>query len=264
MKTTITDIKTHIARKLRLFGIDHDGATLYILLIQKGPQSALELAKATNIKRTQVYRTLEDLQGKQLVSADHLTYGTLYQAMPYEQLESTIIEKSAEVSNMRESLGSLKELFGELSGGTRNNAKVLHYSGVEGLKQVNWNLTKADGYFKVFEVAHLGQHFDAKFAKRCRERYIERGIKSYDLTNSKQVKSRDIEPYNPGMANYAYIDPNILVIQFEVYLYNDVVTLLDYDQDNVFCTEIYHPLFRKLTEQLFDLAWSQAIILQPL
>lgn len=258
MLATLTDTKKVIAKHLQRFGLDTESTRIYLLLTQKGPQTVLNLSRETGIKRTQVYRLIEELQAKQLVSADHLTYGSLYQAMPLEQLESAIIDKSIEVQRMRSSLRDLGVLMADFAGKPTDNAKVLHYSGIEGLKQVSWNLTKANHHYKVFEVSHLSDYLDKKFAVRCRERFIERGLTSYDLTNSTSVATNGIAPFNPSRTNYASISKDILDIQFEVYIYNDVVTLLDYSGEQIFCMEIYHKLLNRLAEQLFDVAWSQA------
>lgn len=258
MYAPLTDTKKAIIRHLQRFGLDSESTQVYLLLTQKGPQTVLNLSRETGIKRTQVYRLLEELQAKQLVSADHLTYGSLYQAMPLEQLEAVIIDKSLEVQKMRSSLSDLGALMADFAGKPADNARVLHYSGVEGLKQVSWNLTKAQDHYKVFEVSHLSDYLDKRFAMRCRERFVERGLTSYDLTNDTKVLASGIEPFNPDRTHYASISKDVLDIQFEVYIYNDVVTLLDYSGEQVFCMEIYHRLLNKLAEQLFDVAWSQA------
>src|SRR5579883_216348 len=181
-------------------GIEPEVSALYLLLIAHGQSSALQLAKQSGISRTQVYRHLETLQQHGLASAEHLSYGTLYRALPLENVEGTIASREAEISGLRRDLGSMAALLQQLAGSAGPKATVQHYYGLAGLKQVNWNLTKADKEFRVFEVAHLDVHLDTAFARRCRERYIERKLTSYDLTNATSVQARELEPFEPSRA----------------------------------------------------------------
>ncbi len=149
-----------------------------------------------------------------------------------------------------------------MAGSAGPKATVQHYYGPAGLKQVNWNVTKADGEYRVFETAHLSAHLDKTFAHRLRERCIEHGLTSYDLTNDTSVFAKDIEPYTPDKTFLRHIDKDILTIQFEVLLYNDVVALLDYSDGQQMAIEIHHPSLHAMMRQLFDAMWNIATPLE--
>lgn len=254
-----------ITKYLEKLAIEPDATKIYIKLIKHGHSSALQLAKATSISRTQVYRHLEHLQKHGLVSAEQLSYGTLYRPLPLENLEGLLANREAETAAIRRNLGAMTAALQAIAGGTGPKATVQHYYGVAGLKQVNWNLTKADGEYRVFEAAHLSAHLDKAFARRHRERCIEQKLVSYDLTNATSVRAKEIEPYEPSKTFLRHIDPGTLAINFEVYLYNDVVTLLDYAAENAMAIEIHHPSLHAMMRQLFDAIWAQAtpLTIQP-
>lgn len=245
-----------IQNYLSNIGLEGEATRLYIELVKTGPSSALQLARNTKISRTQTYRYLEELQNKGLASAEQLSYGTLFRALPLENIESVIAQREAETATLRGDLGTMTEVLRHIAGSNGPTATVHHHYGLAGLKQVNWNLTKAEKEFKVFEAASLSQHLDPAFARRCRERFIERGIKSYDLTNKTEVPAAEIEPFNPAKALYRHIDPNVLTINFEMYIYNDVVTLLDYTKDQQHALEIHHPTLNAMMNQLYDSMWN--------
>ncbi len=247
-----------IANYLEKLGVEPDATAVYVELIKHGHSSALQLAKATGISRTQVYRHLEALQQHSLVSAEQLNYGTLYRPLPLENIEGLLANREAETAAIRNDLGAMTAALQALAGGSGPKATVQHYYGVAGLKQVNWNLTKANKEFRVFEAAHLSAHLDKAFARRTRERYIERGLTSYDLTNAVRVSAKEIEPFEPSRTFIRHIDPEVLTINFELYLYNDVVTLLDYSAENAMAIEVHHPALHAMMRQLFDAMWAQA------
>jgi sugar-specific transcriptional regulator TrmB len=251
-----------IQKYLGKLGIEPDSVTVYIELVKHGYSSALQLAKATNISRTQVYRHLEALQQCGLASAEQLSYGTLYRPQPIENLEGLLANREAETAAIRRNLSSMTTALQTIAGGFGPKATVQHFYGVAGLKQASWNITKADKHYKVFEAAHLSAELDLAFARRHRERCIERGLISYDLTNDTSVRAKDIEPFEPSRAFLRHIDPSVLTINFEMCLYNDVVTLLDYTEKNSMAIEIHHPSLHAMMEQLFDAMWAQATPLE--
>ncbi len=70
------------------------------------------------------------------------------------------------------------------------------------------------------------------------------------------VKAADIEPFAPARTHYRHIDPQVLTINFELYLYNDTVTLLDYHKDTMQAIEIHHPTLHTMMTQLFEAMWN--------
>ena len=245
-----------ISTYLEKLDIEPDATRVYIELVKTGHTSALQLAKATTISRTQVYRHLEALQKHGLVSAEQLSYGTLYRPLPLDNIESLIANREAEAAAIRRNLGGMVQALQALAGGSGPKATVQHYYGRAGLKQVNWNLTKADKEFRVFEAARLSQHLDQAFARRCREQCIQRGLHTRDLTNALTIKHKEVEPIDRNLSQYRHIDPDLLTITFEVYIYNDIVTMLDYQQSNEMAIEMHHPSFNKMMTQLFDAMWA--------
>jgi len=247
-----------IQKYLGKLGVDPESVKIYVELVRHGYSSALQLAKATNISRTQVYRHLENLQHNGLVSAEQLSYGTLYRPMPIENIEGLLANREAETAAIRRNLSAMTTALQAIAGGTGPRATVQHYYGLAGLKQANWNITKADKEYRVFEAAHLSSHLDQAFARRHRERSIEKGLTSYDLTNAESVHAKEIEPFEPSRTFIRHISPEVLTVNFEVVLYNDVVLLLDYTKENSMAVEIHHPTMNAMMTQLFEAMWGQS------
>lgn len=254
--------KEIIIKYLSKLGIETESTAIYLKLVELGHSSALQLSKKTGISRTQIYRHLEALQQYSLVSAERLSYGTLYRALPLENIEGLIANREAETAAVRRNLGAMTQALQAIAGVSGPKASVQHYYGQAGLKQVNWNLTKADKEYRVFEVASLSQHLDQAFARHHREQCIKQGLISYDLTNSTIVTTKQYEPFDPMRTFVRHIDPAILAINFEVYIYNDIVTLLDYTKDHEIAIEVHHSALKTMMQQLFDAVWLTATPLE--
>ena len=256
------DSADNIRQNFQALGIDDEATRIYLTLNKIGHSSALQVTKATGISRTQVYRHLETLQQYSLVSAEQLSYGTLYRALPIETLEGLLADRDAQTALIRNHLADMAQSLQALAGASGPKATMQHYYGVAGLKQANWNLTKAQKEYRVFEAAHLSQHLDKSFARKHRERCIERQLISYDLTNKTIASLKELEPIDPTRAFVRHIDPEILAINFEVYIYDGIVTLLDYSEDNQLALEINHPALAAMMRQMFDAMWQIAIPLE--
>lgn len=243
---------------LQLLGLEPDVTIAYMAMLRLGPCSVLQVSKVTGASRTQTYRYIDVLQGKGLVSAEQLSYGTLFTALPAENLEALIAAREADTASLKQGLANIAATIGQVTNSSGPQSTTLHYYGSAGLKQVNWNLTKARGSYKVFEAAHLSDHLDKAFSRRCRERYMERQLTSYDLTNSLTVQAKDIEPFEPSRTFIRHISPEILHINFEMYLYDSTVTMIDYGPQQPQATEIHHPALKAMMEQLFDAIWGMA------
>lgn len=257
-----TDPIKVVQEYLQVFGIEPEATVVYLHLSQQGPSSALQTSKATGISRTQIYRRLEELQAVGLASAEQLSYGTLFRALPFENVQALIAQREAENTSAKNELSTMTELLQQMAGSVGPKANVRHYYGLAGLKQVNWNLTNADKEFRVFASAYLSQHLDKAFTRRHREQCMDRGLTSYDLTNDTTVSSKDLEPFEPSRTFLRHIDPAILTLNFELYLYNDVVALLDYSDSQQMAMEIHHPSLHAMMRQLFEAMWGLATPLE--
>jgi sugar-specific transcriptional regulator TrmB len=245
-----------IKKYLSKIGVESESVAVYLELVKHGYSSALQLTKATSISRTQIYRHLDSLQQIGLVSAEKLSYGTLYRPMPIENIEGLLANREAETAAIRRNLSGMATALQAIAGGNGPEATVQHYYGMAGLKQANWNITRAEKEYRCFEAAHLSSHLDQAFARRHRERCIEKELISYDLTNAPVVRTKEIEPFEPSRTFLRHIDPKVLTINYEIVLYDDVVTLLDFSEQ--MAVEMTHPAFSSMMRQLFDAMWAQA------
>jgi len=74
------------------FGLTRVDAEVYVYLAKKGPQKAVDLAKALNINKQKIYASLKNLQTKGLVSKDR----TIFSALPFEEALDLLIKMEKE------------------------------------------------------------------------------------------------------------------------------------------------------------------------
>lgn len=251
-------LKQKVVAFFKQLGLSGQQAQTYLYLLEHGPQTVLALSRGLSSGRTKLYPLLESLAEKQLVTIHERHYGTSYEAQPPSVLEFIVAEKERGAEVLRAKLPAMQHALAKFHSLSPETSKIVEYRGVDGLKQINWNLTKAKREYRVFELAHLSDHLGKHFAEKIRSWQVEKGITSYDLSNdpnwSVDTKVAGYEKYSKAR----FIDPAIFAIEFEVYIYNNCVALLNYEKDDIFGVEIYNEKLARQQKQLFDLVWSQA------
>ncbi len=251
-------LKQKVVVYLKQLGLNAEQGLAYCYLLEYGPQTVLSLSRGLKTGRTKLYPLLEDLAKKQLIAIHERHYGTSYEAHPPEVLEFLIIEKERKAENLRKNLPAIKHALETFHTTSPTTSKVIEYRGVDGLKQMNFNLVKADKEFRAFELTNLNVHLGKHFAEKNRQRFAENNITSYDLTNNAEWHlETEIGAYRKR-SKARYIDPKIFKIEFETYIYNNCVALLSYEKEDIFGVEIYNEKLARQQKQIFDLLWSQA------
>jgi len=245
---------------LKQLGLESEQAGVYLYLQASGPSTVLAISRGLSTGRTKLYPALDDMVKKQVVATHERHYGTTFEALPPENLEFLVSELERKADIVRHNFKESIHAFASLRSNSPIGSKIIEYRGIDGLKQMNWNLvSKAKGQYKVFELDALQNHhgFNKHFKDKLDAIEVKNKIETYDLTNN---PARNINTSSiPGRINhFAYVEPSVFKIEFETYIYNNVVALLSYDKEDIFGVEIYNEKLARQQEQLFDLLWKQS------
>lgn len=255
-------VQTKVVMFLKQVGLDAEQASIYLFLQEFGPSTVLAISRGLETGRTKLYPSLEEMVKKQVVSVHDRHYGTTYEALPPENLEFLVSEYERKADGLRHNLSAAVHALNNVRSTSPSGSKVLEYRGVDGLKQMLWNQMKAKGGYKVFELEALSGHsiIGKHFADKLHSIEKEKQINTFDLTNNPH-RAINGDEVDPKRNHFAYIDPNVFKIEFETLIYNNVVALLSYENNDIFGVEIYNDKLARQQEQLFDLLWSQAEII---
>lgn len=251
-------LKQKVVIYLKQLGLSEEQALAYLFLLQDGPQTVLSLSRGLKTGRTKLYPLLEDLAEKRLIFVHERHYGTSYEAQPPETLEFLISEKERRAENLRSSLPTIQHALKRFQSVSPTTSRIIEYRGADGLKQMNWNLTKAKKEFRVFELESLSGHLGKHFAEKLRSTWAEKAIRSFDLTNNPNWKLESAIDRYKDLSEARFIAKSTFLIEFETYIYDNCVALLSYEKEDIFGVEIYNEKLARQQTQIFDLLWSQA------
>lgn len=109
-----------ITGELTKIGLNKKEASLYLTLLQKGPSSVIQLASLQKFSRPTIYRTLTNLQKKQLVTVNRQKHTARFTAnSPENLLQELVLRKRRAEEQEREFLriiSLLRDHYQALSG----------------------------------------------------------------------------------------------------------------------------------------------------
>ncbi|MDD3647911.1 MAG: helix-turn-helix domain-containing protein [Candidatus Dojkabacteria bacterium] len=244
---------------LEKYGLSKDEAGIYLYLLTNGTKTITELRKGVSKGRTKITRLLENLTNKDLVKEIKDESGRYFRANSYENLKKLLQDQKEKIEQQR---AILPEIFKELEkfGGKMDRfSKVLHYTGLVGLKQVMWNSSKAKGKLRLVEEAGMSAYLDYGFYERIREEYVKNKVKCCELTNLKKMPGfTDIEKFVKSHWEARYIDARNFNAKFELMIYNDVYALYNATEQGIFCVEIHNRKLARMQKRIFDFMWRHA------
>lgn len=251
-------IRKNVVAFLKQLGLDDEQADVYLYLQTTGPNTVLSISRGLKTGRTKLYPALDEMVRKQVVAVHERHYGTTYEALPPENLEFLVSEYERRASGLRHNLKAAVNALNASREQSPATSKIIEYRGLEGLKQVNFNLMKAAKECFVFEKDNLARHpgMTKHFVDKLHVQQVDRKLTSYDLTNNKNWRMSSQIDRLEEYCKARYIDPKLFTVQFETYIYDNVVTLLNYDPDDILCVEIHNPALAAQQKQLFQLLWD--------
>jgi hypothetical protein len=206
-----------------------------------------------------VYRLLDKINAKGLVTQRLDNLGLKFKATPYTQLELLLVEKENEVKVLRESMPSVYKQISELVSSGETGSKVYYHHGIDGLKHVTWNSLEAKDTLRIYEkYESMNAFLDKNFSEVVRKEFAQRKVRIHQLTGLAHIEPyTDVAELLPFW-EVRYIDPKFLAMKFEVLIYNDVYCMYQYGRGEEFCVEIHNPELASMQKQLFDYVWQTA------
>lgn len=255
--------QTTLLQYLEALDLSPTEAKIYLILNSKGPLTTLELARHTNIPRTSIYRFVQDLRQKGLAEKIIDQHRTKTQASHPDKLEFLIKQKQSQLEFLSGKFPSVIAALQQSQNNQDPTTKVAFYRGVNGIKQMAWNVLKAKTEVVGYTYRNLEEITGKKFMDSFREEFVSRDIKMRDLYSQAYLDSlatnqQDNESYNPEHFQGNYIPPEKLNIEIQADIYNDVFAIYNWHEGEVFGVEIYNQKVADFQRQIFEAFWNMA------
>jgi hypothetical protein len=179
-----------------------------------------------------------------------------YAARP-EGLSQYLVREEARLENLKT---TIPNLLGEMSRTRAKESEVRYYHGVEGLKQMLWNVVASGKEFVGLGYADWNESVGRVYAEKLRQKIIDNKIKSREIQND---PSDDFDYTNLGEAykkfySHRVIAKSILEIKHDTYIYGDVFAYYYHYRGEYFGVEIHNSEIARTERQMFEILWKMA------
>lgn len=242
----------------RRIGLTDKHAVVYEFLLRSPSMTPLALARETKLNRTSLYRYLEDLNKLGLVENVMANKSSKYKAMP-QGLNQYLLNEEARVTGLKKEIPTLVEELSKLKTDKRKS-EVRYFQGVEGLKQMLWNVVHAKSEFVGLGYENWNTSVGKPYAEKLRQIMMERKQQSRELLN----KPDDTFEYTAlgsaytNVYEHRLIEPSALEIKHDTYIYDEVFAYFYHYQGELFGVEIHNPIIAKTERQTFEILWKMA------
>jgi len=250
-------VNNKLVKIFKQIGLTDKHARVYESLITKVNVTPLALARETKINRTSLYRYLEELREKGLAELVLGDKSNKYSANP-KGLSQYLVSEESRVENLKRTIPSLvAELRKqEVAGGS----EIKYYQGVEGLKQMLWNVVASGKEYSGLGYQDWNTSVGKSFAEKLRLKNLETGVTSREITNevSLDFDYTEVGKTYENIYSHRAIDPKILEIKHDTYIYGDVFAYYYHYEGEYFGVEIHNREIARTERQMFEILWRMA------
>ncbi|MDP3093270.1 MAG: helix-turn-helix domain-containing protein [bacterium] len=252
--------------QLQSFGLDEIEIKIYLYLLENGAKTPLDLSRETSINRSMIYRYLGKLKDKKLVEESNIGRGLKLKASDPANLQLLIHEQEYQLQKQKDLLPQVIKDLSVLPSHLQNEFEIKQYHGSEGLKQMLWNQLSANKEIFLYGYQTRNEIVGASFADKVREEQIRRKITLYEI-------EEEVDPGNfTGSFTYTkvrnwkkyyvprYIDPKVLKIRQYTSIFNDTVSVMNWENGQKVGVEIINSLYASMQKQLFWLIWEKIAV----
>lgn len=243
-------------------GLEPEVADLYLALHAYGPQTISELSRHSKVERTRIYRLIDVLTEVNLIEVETHYKRNILKAAPVSNLQILLSKKEDDLRMLRAELAGLQKTLHASSESTAPT-KVQFYKGIEGLKQMFWNQTRADTENLSILYENMQNRTKSTFFERWVRTCNERGIHYRSLigdhflqTQKQWYATRDNERLEYWEARF--VPKEIFGITHSTIIYNDVVAYYNWHKGNLFGIEVYNQEIADAQRTFFEMLWQQS------
>ena len=257
----------HITDFLSRLGIASDEQAIYLSLVRYGAMSITELARVSGVERTALYRLIEPMQAQGMVKIqEEEKRKIIYPAKP-QAIMRILDQEELRVHSLRQQQRSFTSQIEEMMG-SRTETDVTYYRGVEGIKQIQWNILSSQSKQlvgmrdSVLEtVVEAG--FTDVWAVRMKRAKIQANIVYSDAFINSMRSYRELLSTQPQLGmKFHYLKPDEFDISHCFDTYDDYVVYYNWGEEDPYAVEIHNKYIAYTTRQMLDMLLTRSSTVQ--
>lgn len=248
-----------IANIFHTLGLDKLESHICTELFIDNKKTILELSKLLNCPRTNVYRATEKLVDMGILNKNIYENRVYLEINKIDYIEQLLEERIDKLKQSRNDIVKFEKQISQSGFVSQPLTNVRFYKGVEGIKQLVWNVLSTKTELVGYTYRRLDEVLGSSFVEHWDREFVSRGLKGRDIYSNEYLKSVQGRLLLSNTIESAYIDESIYNIDHQVDIYNNTLAFYSWHAGEVFGVEIENEKIANLQRSLFELVWEKAI-----
>jgi sugar-specific transcriptional regulator TrmB len=254
--------ETQLTTHLKSFGLTPLEADIYLCLSNTTSMTALELSRALLVPRTSIYDHIDRLIERGLVERILLYKSQQFRAFPLTILESDIIKRKQNISQLEQELQYLQtHIKQDLFTSTKTEAR--YYHGSTGIRQMMWHALSATkehiGYSILGRKEIVGAKFIQEYLDEFKRRHlIDRVIINPTKESTGYVTTTLNTNIPVSFEKVRMIEIDKIKITGDTTIYNNIFSVMYWKQGEIVGVEIENPELVAMQKDMFEIIWNIA------
>lgn len=243
---------------LQQIGLSPEETEIYLTLLNKGSLSAAQIGSFTKVKRTYVYKIVEGLMQKGLVSQNKESRTTVFAPNSPDHLLTLANKKKEQAENAHNQLeaylGNLRVLFGAVD----SKPTVQYFEGIEGIKKVYLDTLKHSGpLLALVETSSVHPEIYNWVTEKYVYKRVEAGIEVKAIVSTGEKTENYVEKNKEELRETKVIPSRQYPFKHELNIYGDKVAILNHNKDSeLLGIIIENKLIAETFKAWFELTWG--------
>lgn len=232
---------------------------IYLALIEAGPLTISELARRAGVERTALYRLLPHLTERGLIEELLEQKSKRYEAASPNIIEKIVAGQKDRVETLDKNFSKFVQELDSRTG--RRETKTRYYRGVEGIKQILWNETKAKGPIVAYTYRNLEEVVGVKYFRKYAAEIEKNRLTMRDLRSDAFLASmkepKFVRIHIEG-GTWRYLPDKILHLTHNMDIYDETTAIYYWEDNDVFGIEIQNKQIADTQRSIFEALWKIA------
>ena len=247
----------HIHEYLEAFDLGEREVILYLNLLKTGPNTIMNLARETGIKRSTTHNNIEELLRKGLVSQTSYGEKRMVVAEDPEKLKFLMEQKKWDVKKLEDSLSTVIQRIKQLVPESKenNSVQVKYYEGLEGTSSVYREILSAEKVFSFVNVGELAKFFpdNIELFKEALEN--NRNMEIRDIIEDSQENRAKMKDVHPDRYKYKFAPKNLDLFELDIIIYDESVAIIDLTKEKTTAIVMKFPTLAEGLRSLHKFVW---------
>lgn len=245
---------------LKHIGLSENEAKTYLILLKKGSLSVGEAAKATRLKRSNLYNILESLAAKGAAKKVSIGGVVRFEASDPNRLLVLAEKQEEQIRHHKESLALVLPSLLSLYHLSSQKPSVRYYEGLEGLKRVYEDILRTGEDIRLIRSVYDNDREDLNRTVRAQvKKQVKAGIRVRMLAPLTRNTAVRLAEDKANLINRRILPAEGFRLPAQVILYGDAVALTDLkNPDAIISTVIDNKNITETFRVIFEYMWEHA------